>query len=458
MLTTMTTRREIRTISPHPFLESEGPPAPRLAAFTPLALQRQLRSGRSKNRWARHAVTLAAVLSVVLISGCARTAAQPGEPPPSKVTVARVAPQDVTEWDEFTGRLEAVNSVSVRPRVSGYVSAVRFEEGAIVRRGDPLFLIDPRPFEAEVDRLRAELNRARATVRRAKSELDRAGRLASENAMSREEQERRAAFAEESSAQVAAVEAALRAAELNLEFTRITSPIDGRVGRAIVTQGNLVSSGPGEATILTTVVSLDPIYATFDADEQAFLQYAAMARKAAGAKGQGALPIRLALASDRNFPIEGKLNFLDNQIDPATGTIRARAIFRNADRSLTPGLFVRLQLPKATQRAGLLIQDRAVGTDLDKRFVYVVKPDHTIEYRGVELGPLVNGLRVVRSGVNDGDLVVVNGLQRVRPGVKVEPVIVAMDEPVVPAEPKAASGGEKSGARKSGAEKSAAEK
>ena len=458
MLTTMTTRREIPIIPPHPFIESAGPPAPRLAAFTPLALQRQLHSGRSMNRWARHAAILAAVLSVVLSSGCVRTAAQPGEPPPSKVTVAKVAPQDVTEWDEFTGRLEAVNSVSVRPRVSGYVSAVRFEEGAIVRRGDPLFLIDPRPFEAEVDRLRAELNRARATVRRAKSELDRAGRLASENAMSHEEQERRASFAEESSAQVAAVEAALRAAELNLEFTRITSPIDGRVGRAIVTQGNLVSSGPGEATILTTVVSLDPIYATFDADEQAYLQYAAMARKAAGAKGQGALPIRLALASDRNFPIEGKLNFLDNQIDPATGTIRARAIFRNADRSLTPGLFVRLQLPKATKRAGLLIQDRAVGTDLDKRFVYVVKPDHTIEYRGVELGPLVNGLRVVRSGVNDGDLVVVNGLQRVRPGVKVEPVIVAMDEPVVPAEPKAASRGEKSGTQKSGAEKSAAEK
>jgi membrane fusion protein, multidrug efflux system len=458
MLTTMTTRREIPIIPLHLFLESAGPPAPRLAAFTPLALQRQLRSGRSTNRWARHAVTLAAVLAVVLASGCTRTAAQPGEPPPSKVTVAKVAPQDVTEWDEFTGRLEAVNSVSVRPRVSGYVSAVRFEEGAIVRRGDPLFLIDPRPFEAEVDRLRAELNRARATVQRAKSELDRAGRLASENAMSHEEQERRASVAEESSAQVAAVEAALRAAELNLEFTRITSPIEGRVGRAIVTQGNLVSSGPGEATILTTVVSLDPIYATFDADEQAYLQYAAMARKAAGAKGQGALPIRLALASDRNFPIEGKLNFLDNQIDPATGTIRARAIFRNADRSLTPGLFVRLQLPKATQRAGLLIQDRAVGTDLDKRFVYVVKPDHTIEYRGVVLGPLVNGLRVVRSGVNDGDLVVVNGLQRVRPGVKVEPVVVAMDEPVMPAEPKAASGREKSGAQKSGAEKSAAEK
>jgi multidrug efflux system membrane fusion protein len=395
------------------------------------------------DRRSRWAAFTAVALSAVFVSACTRTAAQPGEPPPSKVTVAKVAPQDVTEWDEFTGRLEAVNSVSVRPRVSGYVSAVRFEEGAMVRRGDPLFQIDARPFEAEVDRLRAELAKARATVQRAKSELARAGRLASENAMTPEEQERRAAFAGESTAQVAAVEAALRAAELNLEFTRVTAPIDGRVGRAIVTQGNLVSSGPGEATILTTVVSLDPIYASFDADEEAYLQYAALARKSAGAKGQAALPIRLALASDRNFPLEGKLNFLDNQIDPATGTIRARAIFRNADRSLTPGLFVRLRLPRATERGGLLVQDRAVGTDLDKRFVYVVKPDHTIEYRSVVLGPLVNGLRVVRSGVKDGDLVVVNGLQRVRPGVKVEPVVVAMDEPVTASGPNAAAGAEK---------------
>ena len=200
------------------------------------------------------------------------------------------------------------------------------------------------------------------------------------------------------------------------------------MGRAIVTQGNLVSSGPGEATILTTVVSLDPIYATFDADEQAYLQYAAMARKAAGMKGQGALPIRLALASDRNFPIEGKLNFLDNQIDPATGTIRGRAVFRNADRSLLPGLFVRLKLPGKRAYRGLLIQDRAVGTDLDKRFVLVVAPDQTIQYRGVALGPIVDGLRVARSGLAPGDRVVINGLQRVRPGMKVAPVLVAMDQ------------------------------
>jgi RND family efflux transporter MFP subunit len=245
--------------------------------------------------------------------------------------------------------------------------------------------------------------------------------------MSHEEQERRAGFAQESAAQVAAVEAALRAAELNLEFTQVTSPIDGRVGRAIVTPGNLVASGPGEATLLTTVVSLDPIYASFDADEHTLLSQldltGGITRAHAGASG---LPIRLALASDREFQREGKLNFLDNQIDPATGTIRGRAIFRNQDRGLMPGLFVRLKLPGRKGYRGMLIQDRAVGTDLDKRFVFVVTADHTIQYRDVALGPIVDGLRVVRSGLNAGDGVVVNGLQRVRPGMKVEPVVVAM--------------------------------
>jgi len=368
------------------------------------------------------------VLCALAVSACARTAAQPADPPPPKVTVAQVVSRDITEWDEFTGRLEAVNTVAVRPRVSGYVSAVRFAEGAIVRRGDPLFQIDARPFEAEADRLRAELARARATVQRATSELQRSARLASENAMSHEEHERRAAFAQESAAAVAAVEAALRAADLNLEFTRVTSPIDGRVGRAIITPGNLVSSGPGEATLMTTVVSLDPIYASFDADEQTFRKYADLARDGKVASPRdGGLLIRLAVASDHEFTREGKMNFLDNQIDPATGTIRGRAVFRNADRSLTPGLFVRLQFPGSGKYRGLLIQDRAVGTDLDKRFVFVVTPARTVEYRSVTLGPLVDGLRVVRDGLTEGDLVVVNGLQRVRPGMKVEPVAVAME-------------------------------
>jgi multidrug efflux system membrane fusion protein len=367
-----------------------------------------------------------ASLAALPAAGCARPSAQPAEAPPPKVTVAQVIARDVTEWDEFTGRLEAVNTVEVRPRVSGYISAARFKEGGIVRRGDLLFQIDARPFQAEVDRLRAEVVRAKTTVQRAGSELKRADRLASENAMSLEERERRASFAAESSAQVSAVEAGLRAAELDLEFTRVTSPIDGRVGRAIVTEGNLVSSGPGEATLMTTVVSLDPIYAAFDADEQTFLRHLGGARQSR-TPGQQEMPIRLALANDTDFPRAGTLRFLDNRIDPATGTIRGRAIFRNQDRSLTPGLFVRLQLPGGNAYKGLLIQDRAVGTDLDKRFVLVVTDAGVVEYRVVTLGPLVEGLRVVRSGLEPTDRVIVNGLQRVRPGAKVTVEMVAMD-------------------------------
>ncbi len=360
------------------------------------------------------------IVSAALVSACNRADAQgAATPPPPGVTAAPVIAREVTEWDEFTGRLEAVNTVAIRPRVSGYVASVRFDEGSIVKRGDLLFEIDPRPFQTEVDRLRAELERTKATVERAQNELQRAENLAAENAMSTEERGRREAFARESAAQVSAVEAALRAAELNLEFTRVTSPIDGRVSRAIVTTGNLVSSGPGEATLMTTVVSVDPIYATFEADEQTFLRYGDVARRG--------LTIRMALANDKDFPRTGKMDFLDNQINPATGTIRGRAVFQNDDRALTPGLFVRLRLPGSGSYPGVLIQDRAVGTDLDKRFVYVVE-NGAVEYREVELGPIVDGgLRVVRNGLVAGDVVVINGLQRVRPGAPVQAQVVAMN-------------------------------
>jgi len=363
---------------------------------------------------------------VALAAGCTRTSAQQAAPPPPQVTVASVIERNVTEWDEFTGRLQAVDSVDVRPRVSGLISAVRFAEGAMVHRGDLLFQIDARPFQAEVDRLRAELARAKATAQRADSELQRAERLRTENAISREEHDRRAAFAQESAAQTAAVEATLRSAELNLEFTQVTSPIDGRVGRAIVTEGNLVSSGPGEATLLTTVVSLDPVYAYFDADEQIFLKYsgAGGGTKGAGLRSRSSqLPIRMALSNDEGYPRVGHMDFLDNQLDGTRGTIRARAVFRNSDGQLTPGLFVRLRLAGTAAYRGLLIQDRAVGTDLSKKFVYVVGPKHDVQYREVTLGPIVDGLRVVRSGLDAGESVIVNGLQRVRPGAQVTPVI-----------------------------------
>ena len=356
---------------------------------------------------------------VALAAGCSRTSAQQTAPPPPQVTVASVIERTVTEWDEFTGRLQAVDSVEVRPRVSGLISAVRFDEGAMVHRGDVLFQIDARPFEAEVDRLRAELARARATAQRADSELQRAERLRTENAISGEEHDRRAAFAQESAAQIAAVEATLRSAELNLEFTQVTSPIDGRVGRAIVTAGNLVSSGAGEATLLTTVVSLDPVHAYFDADEQIFLKYS-------GAQVRlkpDTTRVRMELSSDEGFPRVGRLDFLDNQLDGSRGTIRARAVFRNSDGQLTPGLFVRLRLAGTASYTGLLVQDRAIGTDLSKKFVYVVGPNNDVQYRTVTLGPIIDGLRVVRSGLEAGESVIVNGLQRVRPGAQVTPVI-----------------------------------
>jgi multidrug efflux system membrane fusion protein len=364
---------------------------------------------------------LAPIALFSVLTACAETAAQPGPQGPPRITVAAAIDREITEWDEFTGRLEAVDSVQIRPRVSGYVGSVAFTEGAIVRRGDVLFQIDPRPFEAEVDRLRAELTRARATVQRAGSELQRAERLRTENAISHEEHDRRAAFSQESTAQVSAVEAALRAVELNLSFTRVTAPITGRVGRAIVTEGNLVSSGPGEATLLTTLVSIDPIHAHFDADERVFLRYAGHARSLD-------LPIRMELANEQGFPREGRMDFLDNRLDPVTGTIRGRAVFRNHDGALTPGLFVRLRVAGGGASRALLVQDRAVGTDLDKKFLYVVGADGAVQYRPVTLGPLVEGLRVVRSGIAAGDLVIVNGLQRVRPGAKVDPVVIAMDE------------------------------
>lgn len=365
--------------------------------------------------------------STLTLIGCSQPSAQEAPPAAPQVTAAAAIARDVTEFDEFTGRLEPVQAVSIRPRVSGVLSQVSFEEGSLVRQGQVLFEIDDRPFQAQVDRLRAELAQAEATRDRAGSELRRAERLSTENAMSLEERERRASSAAEAGAHTSAIAAALRAAELDLEFTRVISPIDGRVGRAVVTRGNLVSSGPGEATLLTTVVSLDPIYASFDADEQTFLRYGDLAREGKRASArQSGLKIRMALANDDAFQHEGRLHFLDNQLDPSTGTIHGRAIFQNPDRQLTPGLFVRLRLPGAAAYPGVLVEDRAVGTDLDRRFVFVVGADTKVESRTVTLGPLMDGLRVVRTGLEAGELVVVNGLQRVRPGADVNSSVVQM--------------------------------
>jgi len=368
------------------------------------------------------------VFLALLINGCDTKSAPVTKAPAPQVTVAKVECKPVIESDEFTGRLEAVDHVEIRPRVSGQLDSVHFQEGAIVQKGELLFTIDPRPFQAEVDRLKAERERAKAQLARCQSDFARAERLHNNNGMSIEEYDRRNSARAEAEAQVASVEASLRGAELNLEFTHIVSPITGRVSRAEVTRGNLVTSGGGgPATLLTTVVSLDPVYAYFDADEQTYLRYGKLARAGKkGTNGEANGPIYLGLAGEEDFPHKGVVNFIDNQVNPTTGTIRARGVFINKDLSLTPGLFARLKLAGGETIRGCQIDDAAVGTDLNQKFVLVVNANNAVAYRPVTLGPMVNGLRVVRDGLHEGDVVVVNGLQRVRPGMNVTPKQVPM--------------------------------
>ena len=375
------------------------------------------------------ALALGAALS---LAGChaSAQASAAGTPPPPAVTVAAAEQRTITDWDEFIGRLEAVDSVEIRPRVSGYIERVVFNAGEEVRKGDVLFEIDRRPYQAELARAEAELAQARSAASLAGRALQRSKQLAAGEAISREDLDNRTAAAERASAAVRAAEAAVAMARLNLEWTRVRSPIQGRVGRAEVTAGNLVQAGG--ATRLTTVVSQDPIYASFDADERSFLRYAANSDGKAGGKAGGgprdrSARVLLGTASEGDaFPHEGKIDFFDNQLDPRTGTVRARAVFSNKDHLFTPGLYARLKLVGGAAYPATLVNDRAIGTDQDKKFVLVVKPDSTVEYRPVQLGRLVDGYRVIAAGIQPGDKVVVNGLQRVRPGMRVTATAVPM--------------------------------
>jgi RND family efflux transporter MFP subunit len=354
-----------------------------------------------------------AVAAALVTLGCDR--GQPPAPPPPTVTVAAVQQRAITEWDEFSGRFEAVEAVEIRPRVSGYIQKVAFTEGGEVRRGDLLFQIDARPYQADLARAEGELAQARSAASLAARTLERSKPLAASQAISREDFDNRTTAAERGAAAVRAAEAALATARLNLEWTQVRAPISGRVGRAQVTQGNLVQAGG--PTVLTTVVSLDPIYVSFDADERSYLKYAARARQGNRARRT---PITLGLSSeDGAFPHEGYVDFVDNQLDPRTGTVRARAVFSNKDRIFTPGLFARLKLESSGQYQAPVVSDRAVGTDQDKKFVLVLRPDSSVEYRPVQLGRLIDGYRVVVGGLKAGEQIVVNGLQRVRPGMKV---------------------------------------
>ena len=350
------------------------------------------------------------VVAAFLVAACSKPAPPP---PPPQVTVAPATGRDIADWDEFTGHFESVDAVEIRPRVSGFVQRVAFTEGATVRRGDPLFVIDPRPYAAEVARAEAELAQARTRAELASAEHERAQRLVATQAISREELDARSSGRAEGDAAIRAAEAALTTARLNLEWTTVRAPISGRVGRAAVTAGNLVEAGP-PATLLTTVVSLDPIYVYFDTDEQAYLKYV----RAIGGRG-GKQPVRIGLANETGFPHEGRLDFVDNRLDPGAGTIRLRAVLPNGSRLFAPGLFARIRIGGSATYSATLVQDQAIGTDQDRKFVLVLKPDSTVEYRPVTIGRLTDGLRVVSSGVEPGEDVVINGLMRIRPGMKV---------------------------------------
>lgn len=360
-----------------------------------------------------------------------------GAPPAIPVSVAAAIERKVTEYDEFSGRLEAIDEVAVRPRVSGYIESVHFAPGAQVNKGDTLFVIDPRPFAAELSRAEAALAAAQARLAQASSEAERAGRLLADNAIARREFDERQNAQREAQASVQAAQAAVELARLNLGYTRITAPISGRVSRAEVTVGNLVAAGAG-GPALTSIVSTDRIYASFEADEQSFLRYAqAAAKKAADAGSRSGtrdvlraakLPIQMGLANESGYPRQGVVEFIDNRLDPKAGTIRVRAVFDNGDGLLTPGLFARLKFGAGGERPAVLISDRAVGTDQSKRFVLVVDAEGKVVWREVKLGPTVDGLRVVRDGLAAGEKIVVAGLQRVRPGAMVATTEVRMDE------------------------------
>ncbi|MBI3774441.1 MAG: efflux RND transporter periplasmic adaptor subunit [Gammaproteobacteria bacterium] len=377
-----------------------------------------------ENKLVPRAVFAAGTLALAIsLSGCgpdsnANTAVAP--PPPS-VSVAQVVQKEIIDWDEYTGRLEAAKTVELRPRVSGYVESVHFREGAIVKQGQLLFQIDPRPFRAEFDRAQAEEERARSQQSRAKSDLARAQRLLSNRAISQEEFDQRASALQEADATVNAAAAALTAARLNLEFTGVTAPITGRIGRAQVVEGNLVAGGATNSTLLTTLVSLDPVYAYFDADERSFVDYARSTRAA-----KEKMSAYFGLPSEQGYPHEGRLDFIDNHVNPQTGTLRLRAVFRDPDGEFTPGLFVRLKLPGSGKYNALLINERAIGTDQGNKFVLAVNEQNQVQFRPVKLGPVTDGLRVVREGLNPGERIVVNGLQRVRPGMPVTPETVSM--------------------------------
>jgi RND family efflux transporter MFP subunit len=391
----------------------------------PENMMRALLEQCGQRHWRTAAAALPCILILALTSGCSPQA-KPGPPPP-EVATAKVLSKRITEWDEFTGRFEAVDSVQVRPRASGYMEQVLFREGQSVRKDDVLFIIDRRPYQADYDRARAGLALAQSQLELARLEAERVQKLKDSGAVSREEYDERLSLLNQQEASVTAARATLDTAALLLSFTKVLAPVDGRVGRAEVTRGNLVAGGNEGGTLLTTIVSVDPIYVYFEGDENVYLRYQAMARSHERSSSREVRnPVRVGLADEQGFPHKGYMDFVDNQLNVATGTIRARAVLENKEGRFTPGLFARVQLLGSAEYDAILIEDRAVGTDQSQNFVLVLGADNKLEYRAVQLGRTFEGLRIVRKGLGGDEVIVTSGLQRVRPGMQVTPKMTTM--------------------------------
>jgi len=375
---------------------------------------------------------LAAALLAVLAAGCDQAQPQATQQPaatPPVVSVSQPVQREIVEWDEYTGRFDATQTVEIRARVSGYLNEVRFKDGQEVKQGDLLFVIDPRPFERALEQARAELFAATTKVENANLDVTRGQPLIERKIISDKSFDDRMSLLRDAQASVKVAEAKVKSAELDLSFSTVAAPISGRIGRTLVTAGNWVSAGSvSGATLLTAIVTQDPIYIYFDVNENNYIKYKRLAERglAAGAADVGA-PVEVALPDERGFPHKGQLDFLDNRLDQGTGTLRARAVLANKAGLFSPGLFGRVRVTGTPSYAGLLLPDEAIGTDQTNKFVLVVDGDGTVERRNVKLGPLSDGLRVVRQGLAPGDWVVTRGLQRARPGGKVAPKRVVIE-------------------------------
>ncbi len=386
--------------------------------------------------------SLIVVFSASLIGGCDQPAANtqktkgPPPSPPAVVTVSLPIVRETVEWDEYTARFDATEAIDVRARISGYLDTVAFKDGQNVSKGDLLYVIDPRPFERALDQARAELAQAKTKTENAMLDVERGRPLMERKILSDKAFDDRANILRDAQAAIKVAEAKVGLAELDLSFTRITSPIDGRISRSMVTAGNWVSAGAAaNATLLTTIVSQDPIYVYFDVSENNYLKYKRLAQRGekAGASEMGST-VEIAMPDDKEFPHKGTLDFIDNRLDPGTATLRVRALVENSKLFFSPGMFARVRIAGSPRYPAVMLPDSAIGTDQASKFVLVVGPENTVMRRTVQLGPVQNGLRIVREGVGKDDLVITKGTQRARPGSKIDPKREDLSAASAPAE------------------------